>query len=140
MFLEKRLCLLAVELSELEVFNRVISVKHQRTKFLRSFQSLIDHGANIAQLLIKTYVTYCQEVDSNDLIAIETGLKIGSFFNEGGLFNYSVEVLSIVEEVCKRRTRDVTMLRMLLDCYHKYVVYNYVVGLLLIYNLQNLAR
>ncbi|CAG9862918.1 unnamed protein product [Phyllotreta striolata] len=119
MFLEKRLCLLAIELSELEIFNRILSVKHQRTKFLKSFQSLIDHGANNADLLIKAYVVHCQESDPDDLNSIEIGLRIGSFFNEGGLFSYSIEILNIVEEICKRRERGETTLKMLLDCYHK---------------------
>ncbi|KAG5877040.1 hypothetical protein JTB14_006520 [Gonioctena quinquepunctata] len=119
MFLDKRLCLLAVELSELDVFNRVLSVKHQRTKFLKCFQSLIDHGTHIPEEIINSYLHYCKNTDPRDVAVVETGLRIGAFFNEGGLFRCSIKALNIAEEICKSRTRDVTSLRMLLDCYHK---------------------
>ncbi|XP_074030648.1 protein interacting with APP tail-1 [Leptinotarsa decemlineata] len=119
MFLEKRLCLLAVEFSDLDVFNRVLSVKHQRTKFLKCFQSLIEHGTHIPEEIIKSYLYYCKNADLLDVSVIETGLRIGGFFNEGGLYRCSIEILNITEEICKTRIRDVTTLRMLLDCYHK---------------------
>uniref|UniRef100_A0A6P7GD56 Amyloid protein-binding protein 2 n=1 Tax=Diabrotica virgifera virgifera TaxID=50390 RepID=A0A6P7GD56_DIAVI len=119
MFIEKRLCLLAVELSDLEVFNRILSVKHQRMKFLKSFQSLIDHGTSSTEELIKAYVHYGQKADSNDLKVIETGLRIGGFFNDGGLFDCSIEILKIAEKFCMRREKDVTTLKLMLDCYHK---------------------
>ncbi|XP_072396043.1 amyloid protein-binding protein 2 [Diabrotica undecimpunctata] len=119
MFIEKRLCLLAVELSDLEVFNRILSVKHQRMKFLKSFQSLIDHGTSSTEELIKAYVHYGQKTDSNDLKVIETGLRIGGFFNDGGLFDCSIEILKIAEKFCMRREKDVTTLKLMLDCYHK---------------------
>ncbi|CAG9812544.1 unnamed protein product [Phaedon cochleariae] len=119
MFLEKRLCLLAVELSDLEVFSRVLSVKHQRTKFLKSFQSLIDHGTKIPDELISGYIYFCKNKNPEDTLAIGLGLKIGAFFNEGGLFSHSIDVLNFTETMCNKRNRDITTLRMLLDCYHK---------------------
>ncbi|CAH1990896.1 unnamed protein product [Acanthoscelides obtectus] len=118
MYLEKRLCLLAVEFNELDVFIRMLQVKHKRTKLLKSFQALIDHGTNVPEMLIKKYVARCNTVDSSDT-NINIGLKLGTFFNESGLFHYSIIVLNITESVCKKQPRDVTTLRRLLDCYHK---------------------
>ncbi|VEN53775.1 unnamed protein product [Callosobruchus maculatus] len=118
MYLEKRLCLLAVEFNELDVFCRMLTVKHQRTKLLKSFQALIDHGTNVPEILIKKYLAKCNTGESPDS-NIEIGLKLGTFFNESGLFNYSMNVLNITESICKKQPRDALTLRKLLDCYHK---------------------
>jgi hypothetical protein len=61
MFLEKRSCLLAVEFSELEVFIRMLTIKHKRVKLLKSFQGLINHGTNVPDELIQDFTKYVQK-------------------------------------------------------------------------------
>ncbi|RZC41387.1 amyloid protein-binding protein 2 [Asbolus verrucosus] len=55
MYLEKRSCLLTVEFSELEVFTRMLTVKHKRVQLLKSFQGLINHGSNVPDELIQDF-------------------------------------------------------------------------------------
>lgn len=119
MYLEKRLCLLGVEYSELEVFSRMLKVKHNRNKLLKSFQSLIDHGSNVMEELFLSYSKHrtASEPVTNNII--DVGLKLGGFFNEGGWYNYAIDVLNVVEELCKKKGKTVTILCKLLDCYHK---------------------
>ncbi|CAH0563319.1 unnamed protein product [Brassicogethes aeneus] len=118
MFTEKRLCLLAVEFSELEVFTRMLAVKHKRPKLLKSFQFLIDHGSVVCEDLIGSYEKYTR--GGADLHhVVDVGLRLGSFFNEGGWYNHSIKVLNVTEALCKKHKPDVYLLRKLLDCYHK---------------------
>uniref|UniRef100_A0A1Y1NDT8 Uncharacterized protein n=1 Tax=Photinus pyralis TaxID=7054 RepID=A0A1Y1NDT8_PHOPY len=123
MYTEKRLCLLGVEYSELQVFSRMLKVKHKRSKLLKSFQSLIDHGSNVMEELLLSYSKYRTTPEPITSNIIDIGLKLGGFLNEGGWYNYSVEVLNVVEELCKKRSRNANTLCKLLDCYHKYVRY-----------------
>ncbi|KAB0793914.1 hypothetical protein PPYR_13534 [Photinus pyralis] len=119
MYTEKRLCLLGVEYSELQVFSRMLKVKHKRSKLLKSFQSLIDHGSNVMEELLLSYSKYRTTPEPITSNIIDIGLKLGGFLNEGGWYNYSVEVLNVVEELCKKRSRNANTLCKLLDCYHK---------------------
>ncbi|KAL3274086.1 hypothetical protein HHI36_015503 [Cryptolaemus montrouzieri] len=121
LFLENHLCLLGRELGDLEIFNRLLSVKSKRTKFLKCFQSLLDHGnktTNISEILINQYSKYLKKIDVNSNY-IDFGLKLGGFLNEGGWYPNCIKVLNIAEELCKRHPRTELILKKLLDCYHK---------------------
>lgn len=118
MFIEKRLCLLAGEFSDLEIFMRMLTVKHKRPQLLKCYQSLVDHGSNVSDDLIRNYEKLIAN-STNINHVIDTGLRLGSFFNEGGWYNHSIKVLNITEKLCKKQEQDVYVLRKLLDCYHK---------------------
>lgn len=118
MYTEKRLCRLGVEFSELDIFTRMLKIKHKRTKLLKSFQVLVDHGSQVLKELIDNYRKFLanQEVASS---TIDVGLKLGNFLNEGAWYSDAIEVLKITEELCHKKGKDVHTLRQLLDCYHK---------------------
>ncbi|KAF5293748.1 hypothetical protein FQA39_LY03233 [Lamprigera yunnana] len=119
MYTEKRLCLLGVEYSELGVFNRMLKVKHKRSKLLRSFQSLIDHGSNVMEELLLTFSKYRSGSEVITMNIIDMGLKLGGFLNEGGWYKYAIEILNVVEDLCRRKGKNAIILCKLLDCYHK---------------------
>lgn len=116
MFTEKRACLLAVEFSELEVFIRMLNIKHKRVKLFKSFQGLINHGSNVPDELIQDFSRYLQK---EPLKAINVGIQVGSFFNEGGWYDYSIKILTITEELCMKQKQTVEILKKCLECYHK---------------------
>lgn len=116
MFLEKRPCFLAVEFSEIEVFIRMLTIKHKRVKLLRTFQGLINHGSNVPEQLIQNYSKF---IHKDPIKAISVGIQVGSFFNEGGWYAYSIEILTLTEELCKKQTQNVEILKKCLECYHK---------------------
>lgn len=117
MFLEKRSCLLAVEFSELEVFIRMLTIKHKRVKLLKSFQGLINHGSNVPDELIQDFSKY---VHKDPEKAVSVGIQVGSFFNEGGWYDYSIKILTITEELCRKQAQTAEVLRKCLQCYHRY--------------------
>lgn len=119
MFVEKRLCLLGVEFSDLTVFTRMLQVKHKRTQLLQSFQAIIDHGSNIENELILNFNKYSNTPELVGIDMINIGLRLGGFFNEGAWYNSAMEVLNITEQLCNRKERSPRVLKQLLDCYHK---------------------
>lgn len=119
MFIEKRLCLLGVEFSDLPVFTRMLKVKHKRTKLLQSFQAIIDHGSNIENELISNFSKSSSNAELVDSDIIDIGLRLGGFFNEGAWYASAIEVLNITEELCKKKGKSPRVLKQLLDCYHK---------------------
>lgn len=121
MYLEKRLCLLSVEFSELEVFTRLLKMKHKRANLLKSFQSLIEHGSKVMDELILAYSKYLTNIELANTKVIDIGLKLAGFFNEGAWYNKAIELLNIVEKICKAKEKDANVLKQLLECYHKYV-------------------
>lgn len=118
MYLEKRSCLLAVEFSEVEILSRMFTVKHKRVKLLKSFQGLINHGSNVLEELIQDFAKLMIK-DPNK--AIIYGIKIGSFFNEGGWYDYTIKILTMTENLCKNEVQTVDVYKKYLECYHKCV-------------------
>jgi len=101
-FKEKRLCLLGVEFSDLDIFARMLKATNKRLQLLRSFQTLMDHGAQIARELSNTYrirATHhqCAEVTlSEKITVVDLGISLGGFLNEAGWFHEGERVLSLV--------------------------------------------
>lgn len=119
MYLEKRLCLLSVEFSELEVFTRLLKMKHKRAKLLKSFQSLIEHGSKVMDELIFAYSKHLLNLEHTTTQIIDIGLKLAGFFNEGAWYNKAIDLLNVIEKICKAKEKDDVVLKQLLDCYHK---------------------
>ncbi|XP_018325828.1 amyloid protein-binding protein 2 isoform X2 [Agrilus planipennis] len=119
MYIEDGLWLLGLEYSELEVFSRMLKVKHNRTKLLKSFQSLIKRDSNIMYELIKGYAKLKLHPETINFKTIELGLQLGTFFNEGGWYSYAIQVLDYVEEMCRQMEQTTEVLCKLLECYQK---------------------
>lgn len=119
MFQEKRLCLLALEYGNLEVFSRLLNVTHNRVKLLKSFQTLIDHCSNMPEELLYGFTKYLENKETCDMSVIDLGLKVATFLNEGGWFNYSLRLLNDIEQLCLKHKQDANLLKKLLDCYYK---------------------
>ncbi|GJQ70069.1 putative amyloid protein-binding protein, partial [Trypoxylus dichotomus] len=117
MCLEKRLCLLGLEFSNLDVFKRMLKIKHKRRDLLKMFQILTDHCSNVTELVLN-YIKY---INSDDpcIEMIDFGLRLGGFFKEGGWYPSAIEVLNAVEGLCKKMELNTHLLLKLLDCYYK---------------------
>lgn len=117
MYLEKRLCLLGVEFSELDVFIRMLKIKHKRTKLLKSFQSLIEHGSNILDELVTSYGRYTTNGQQPTESIINIGFRLAGFFNEGAWYSSAIEVLNMIEQLYEKLEHK--NLAILLDCYQR---------------------
>lgn len=121
MCLEKRLCLLGLEFSNLDVFKRMLRIKHKRRELLKMFQILTVHCSNVTEL-VSNYLKYIN-FDEPSVEMIDFGLRLGGFFKEGGWYLSSIQILKAVEDLCKKMECSVPLLLKLLDCYYKYVQY-----------------
>jgi len=124
-FKEKRLCLLGVEFSDLDIFARMLKATNKRLQLLRSFQTLMDHGAQIARELSNTYrirATHhqCAEVTlSEKITVVDLGISLGGFLNEAGWFHEGERVLSACLALCNTLPDQPPMWRKSLECCHK---------------------
>lgn len=114
MCLEKRLCLLGLEFSNLDVFKRMLKIRHKRRELLKMFQILTDHCSNVTEL-VRRYIN----LNDPSVEMVDFGLKLGGFFSEGGWYLSSIEVLNTVEGLCKKIEPTVPLMLKLLDCYYK---------------------
>ncbi|KAK9737427.1 hypothetical protein QE152_g10727 [Popillia japonica] len=117
MCLEKRLCLLGLEFSNLDVFKRMLRIKHKRRELLKMFQILTVHCSNVTEL-VSNYLKYIN-FDEPSVEMIDFGLRLGGFFKEGGWYLSSIQILKAVEDLCKKMECSVPLLLKLLDCYYK---------------------
>nr|CAD7394148.1 unnamed protein product [Timema cristinae] len=86
LYTEKRLCLLGLELSEIDIFSRLLRVSSRRQVLLRMFQSLMDHCTRVSRDLALCYVRKCSIVKSNPMardMLIDLGLRLAKAAGQG---------------------------------------------------------
>lgn len=121
--IRQNLCLLRPELGEVQILIRLLSVTCKRAKLLKIYQALLDHEYKCRSIYKTLVINYGELVNipttnpNKDLI--DVGLKLGAFFNEGGWYDSSMELLSTTEKLCLRCPRDEYILRKLLECYQR---------------------
>ncbi|XP_060521801.1 amyloid protein-binding protein 2 [Cylas formicarius] len=115
-FSENRLCLLASEFADINVFDRLLYVKQKRCKLLKCFQTLIDHGRFNVDSLIQSYIKYQKNKPPN-ISVIDVGLRLAYFLNEGGWYVPAIEVLKGTETMCQQIGEDDISLKKLLETY-----------------------
>ncbi|KAF7385467.1 hypothetical protein HZH68_013897 [Vespula germanica] len=96
LYQERRLCLLGMELGDLETFSRMLNVTNRRVHLLQSFQALMDHGTMVGKELAISYDICCIRVEENlaahDKV-INVGLRLGEFLSDAGWYTESERVL-----------------------------------------------
>ncbi|KAJ8935248.1 hypothetical protein NQ314_012923 [Rhamnusium bicolor] len=117
--------ILIKNVDEAEIISAVINQNeflteddHIDLKLFKQSRKGDNHGTNVPEELVQSYTKYIIP-DLSDTNIIDVGLRIGGFFNEAGCFNYSIKILNITEEICKKQKQNIFLLRRLLDCYHK---------------------
>ncbi|XP_043264373.1 amyloid protein-binding protein 2 isoform X1 [Colletes gigas] len=99
----KRLCLLGVELSNLDTFSKMMTVTNRRVNLLECFQGLIDHGIRIEEELTIRYCLLCTFRSENPGVQEETinlGLRLGEFLSDAGWYMESKQVLLDCRQLC----------------------------------------
>ncbi|XP_046832826.1 amyloid protein-binding protein 2 isoform X2 [Vespa velutina] len=96
LYQERRLCLLGMELGDLETFSRMLNVTNRRVHLLQSFQALMDHGTMVGKELAISYDLCCIRVKKiladHDKV-INVGLRLGEFLSDAGWYKESEQVL-----------------------------------------------
>ncbi|KAG7198690.1 hypothetical protein KM043_001688 [Ampulex compressa] len=122
LYKEKRLCLLGVELSDLETFSRMLKVTNRRIHLLQSFQALMDHGTRVGKELTISYNVCCLRVkekpQAQDKV-INLGLRLGSFLSDAGWYSESERVLLACKELCIADNETPENWCRTLNCCHK---------------------
>ncbi|KAJ9574870.1 hypothetical protein L9F63_007965, partial [Diploptera punctata] len=122
LYKEKRLCLLGVDFSDLDIFGRVLKMTNRRMFLLRSFQALMDHGTQVAKDLVTAYGRKCTNAAQHPATrdsTIDLGLRLGGFLSDAGWFAESEKVLLACRELCQCAEPTVYYWRKLLECCHK---------------------
>ncbi|XP_044760514.1 amyloid protein-binding protein 2 [Coccinella septempunctata] len=131
LFTRDHLCILGSELGDVKILNRLLSVTSKRTKLLKMYQALLDHGnkcSSISTTLLSNYETLANISTSNpNALLIDVGIRIATFFNEGGWYDSTMGITEMAESLCKDFPRDESILKKLLECYHRrlYAQVNY---------------
>ncbi|XP_022910655.1 amyloid protein-binding protein 2 [Onthophagus taurus] len=120
MFVEKRLCILVNEFNNLDILQRMLRMRHKRRSLLKNFQMLIDHCPGMINNIVTCYQKLASGLAKDSLFdrvkCIQFGLRVGTFFKEGGWFFGSLYVLNIVDELCKSTEKSTNISLLLLNC------------------------
>ncbi|EFN75236.1 amyloid protein-binding protein 2 [Harpegnathos saltator] len=122
LYREKRLCLLGVELSDLETFSKILKVTNRRIHLLQTFQALMDHGTKVGKELAINYDVCCFRVRENPAEQdkmINLGLRLGGFLSDAGWYVESEQVLSTCRNLCIAYNQTPQNWCRTLDCCHK---------------------
>lgn len=122
LYKERKLCLLGMELSNLETFTKLLKVTNRRVHLLQIFQALMDHRRIVKRELALSY-TICsldadESPDTQDKM-INLGLKLSGFFSDAGWYSDSEQVLLTCTKLCLYNNTTPENLCRTLDCYHK---------------------
>ncbi|XP_034235095.1 amyloid protein-binding protein 2-like isoform X2 [Thrips palmi] len=117
---EKKICVLGLELIDLNIFYKMLKVTHRKTQLLQCFQTLMDHGFNISMELSNAYASKCLHSQMCSALqqTIDLGLTLGEFLNDAGWQKDSEVVLIHCRDLCLSAPQTPTSLRKTLDCYH----------------------
>ncbi|XP_032517782.2 amyloid protein-binding protein 2 [Danaus plexippus] len=119
MLQEKRLCILGAELSELDIFERLLRFSGAQLRLLQCFQAVIEHGSKLSAELACGYLARCDaSTDSNNTL-IQLGLRLGGFLNEAGWYADAQRVLVRCRDLCQAQPQTIHYKRLTLECCHR---------------------
>ncbi|KAK2193494.1 hypothetical protein NP493_12g07051 [Ridgeia piscesae] len=114
-----RLCELALEFTELELFARVLKVSNKRHLLHNCFQAVLDHGQRVTKILANAYSQHCCVTDSGDSSsrekAIQLGFSLGGFFSDAGWYPEAEQVFRSCLQLLKQ-TQDLPSICKALEC------------------------
>ncbi|KAJ8676550.1 hypothetical protein QAD02_012337 [Eretmocerus hayati] len=122
LYKDHKLCLLVVELSNLNTLSRMLKVTNRRIHLLQSFQALMDHGTQVGNELATNYSICClsnQENFATHEKIINLGLRLGGFLSDAGWYLESEKVLTACRDLCTLGPQNPDSWCRTLDCCHK---------------------
>ncbi|KAF7286114.1 hypothetical protein GWI33_007761 [Rhynchophorus ferrugineus] len=99
LYQERKLWVIYKGFNELDIFSRLLQVKGKSTFLISSYQTLLNHGSTVTDTLLQTFKEYVLMETMSLRVLIDTGLKMGSFLNDGG--ELTTEILKILLECYK---------------------------------------
>lgn len=107
LFRQNRLVQLAEEMTNLDVFLRLLQSKDKRIDLHHCFQGLMDHGLPLAKALSDAFaqkICVAQHKDDRSQErTILSGLSLGSFFSEAGWYNEAETTFAACLQLSKLR-------------------------------------
>ncbi|KAJ0176396.1 hypothetical protein K1T71_007575 [Dendrolimus kikuchii] len=119
MLQEKRLCILGAELSELDVFERLLRFAGAQLRLIQCFQAVIDHGSKLSAELASGYLSKCHVKTKSRDSLIHLGLRLGGFLNEAGWYADAQRVLLKCRDLCQAQPQTTYYKRLTLECCHR---------------------
>ncbi|XP_028177754.1 amyloid protein-binding protein 2 isoform X1 [Ostrinia furnacalis] len=119
MYLEKKLCILGVELSSLDTIERLLRFTGSQLRLLQCFQAVIEHGSKLSTELATIYTSRCDAGKHKVEHLINLGLRLGGFLNEAGWYADAERVLQRCREVCQAQPQSTYYKRLTLECCHR---------------------
>ncbi|XP_050684805.1 amyloid protein-binding protein 2 isoform X2 [Leptidea sinapis] len=119
MLQEKRLCILGAELTELDIFERLLRFSGAQLRLLQCFQAVIEHGTKLATELSTSYLSRCRSSTRPINSLIHLGLRLGGFFNEAGWYAAGELVLLRCRDLCQSQPQTTHYQRLTLECCHR---------------------
>ncbi|CAG4982682.1 unnamed protein product [Colias eurytheme] len=119
MLQEKRLCILGAELSELEIFERLLRFSGAQLRLLQCFQAVIEHGSKLSTELATSYLARCDQSSRPRNSLIHLGLRLGGFLNEAGWYADAQRVLLRCRDLCQSQPQSTHYKRLTLECCHR---------------------
>ncbi|XP_012259269.2 amyloid protein-binding protein 2 [Athalia rosae] len=119
LYKEKRLCLLGVELCQLDTFSRLLKVTSRRIHLLQIFQALMDHDTRVDKELVREYEMRCLGDPVTHRKVINLGLRLGGFLSDAGWYAKSQKVLLACKKLCTSARPNPQNWCRTLDCCHK---------------------
>lgn len=119
MFQEKRLCILGVELSQLDIFERLMRFAGSHLPLLQCFQAVIEHGSKLSTELATSYLSKCDAGTRSKDSLIHLGLRLGGFLNEAGWYADAERVLLRCRDLCQSQPQTTYYKRLTLECCHR---------------------
>ncbi|CAB3227321.1 unnamed protein product [Arctia plantaginis] len=119
MLQERRLCILDSELSELDVFERLMRFAGAQLRLLKCFQAVIEHGSKLSAELARNYLDMCDAAKRSKDSLIHLGLRLGGFLNEAGWYADAERVLLRCRDICQSQPQTTHNKRITLECCHR---------------------
>ncbi|KAJ8731105.1 hypothetical protein PYW07_004269 [Mythimna separata] len=119
MLQEKRLCILGAELSELDIFERLMRFAGSQLRLLQCFQAVIEHGSKLSSELAVSYLNKAESPRYTKTTLIHLGLRLGGFLNEAGWYADAQRVLLRVRDLCLQMPQSTHYKRLTLECCHR---------------------
>ncbi|KAL4702628.1 hypothetical protein ACJJTC_013049, partial [Scirpophaga incertulas] len=119
MLQEKRLCILAAELSKWDTFERLLRFAGSHLQLLQCFQAVIEHGTKLSTEVSNSYLGLCDAAERSPDSLIDLGLRVGGFLNDAGWYADAERVLVRCRDICQSRPQTTYYKRLTLECCHR---------------------